>query len=635
MIQYNGYKYIGGHNDNTKNYEYDDDYFNSLIRDNRYDDAANYLSNFQFNNYEDQISHLHHIDELRRNGGIIEAMYSRIEDKRDLNTIEFADKVGKPGWYNDLRYKKDASGANVYTSDADFRQQNQLAAATVDILSKIGSSNEHEATTLSVTFSPKKYGWLGIDWLRKDTDDLDEFYNNGGFTKEMLQSDGVIIAKDNKTGETTITFDKTNVRALDILSSLPNRTQNSNQVKIKGYYKDGNGNTIPITQETFNDYTPYNQTSNSFGGISYEANAYNNALAKDIRNIISSAKNTRDSIFSKREFKQEATSTVFDLKTDRTDLLDYYHSIGQLSDSEYNRRMKDAKNLTSWLRAQTYLHGTYSNINNEEYTDEHFEEIGQDEWFKIKGLLSNFDDKDIIIQGQTINGELGLRVTLPQAQRKKRLASTSEGGLLHTDERNIQFFIPARAIPGMLGELQKQIDDDTRLQAIQDFDDMRGYGVVKQLYNGEKMHIDDLGNVIREYNGQVMYDNRPNAKDIAIRDLDETRILEKGKYLKFNYINANGDINYAGYEKDAKYYAIKAGNNLIDAPLEDIYGNSILSVNDDGSINSDNIFINTVIAENYHPEVYNKISIIQDIFARLMNDITNYNTFNNPNTQTR
>lgn len=629
MIDFSNYRYIGPHNpdEDESKYAYDDNYYQSLIRDNRYKDAANYLAKYEFTDQKEQEQHLHYIDEIRRNGDIVEAVYSKIQDKQELNSVEFADKIGTPGWYESLRYKRDANDVPIYANDYEFAKANPEAAAVTEhlrnigsnkIQTGIGSSTTENATRLSITFPSKVVGLFGWNWSkRNDGRQLDDFYNNGGFTKDKLEANGVKVSKDDKTGETTIVFDKTNPMAFDIIKAIPqNYYEPLNMVKIEGYYADKEGNYKKITQR--DEYgNPLRESAAKIRNM--------NEIAS-ITSIIQKATKQKDKIFEKREITDyEVGSTVFDLTTDRTDILKEMHDQGQISDAEYNRRMKDAKDLVGWLRSQTYLNGIYSNVNNEEFTDEHFESIGQEEWFKIKSALGEFNDKDVIIQGQTVNGEIGLRVTLPQAQRKKRLATTEEGGFLHTDKRNIQFFIPASAIPGMLGELQKQIDNRTDLQAIQDFDDMVGYGVRKQLYNGETIYVDDAGNVIREYNGEKTYDDRPDAKNRAIDDLNETRILDKGKYLKFQHMNSDGDINYITYEDDAKRYAIMAGNDLIAAPLKDFDGNYLLSYNSDRTINYGELFDPTLDLSNYQTDVARKILKIREIYDNLMNEIYTYN----------
>ena len=627
MIDFGNYRYIGNHNseEDDSKYSFNDVYYQSLLRDNRYRDAADYLSKFEFLDSEEQTRHLNDIDELRRNGEIINAAYSKLDNAVERNAVEFADKVGTPGWYDALRHKKDANGDDIYKSDAEFMQAYPEAVAVTNYLKEIGSTPLHEATRLSVTFNPEKFGLFGWNWSKKnDTDDLDEFYNNGKFSPEQLVAADVDIVRDDKTGETTITFDKTNPKALEILAALPNRYLTSNMVDIQGYYADDEGNYKKINQADDFNNAHVNGTTYSYSKDALKAK--NLLQAHNIRNILNNARKKKDKIFEKRDLKEyEVSSTVFDLTTDRTDILNYMREQGQISDGEYNRRMKDAKDLVGWLRSQTYLDGVYSNIKNEEFTDEHFESIGQEEWFKIKNALGEFEDKDVIIEGQTINGEIGLRVTLPQAQRKKRLASTEEGGFLHTDKRNVQFFIPATAIPGMLGRLQQQIDNRTDLQAVQDFNDMVGYGVKKSLYTGETIYVDNLGTIIREYNGEKVVDNRPNAKDKAITDLNQTRILERGKYLKFKHMNSNGDIDYASYMNAAKAYAMMAGDDLVGVPLKDFEGNPLVRYNPDYTYNYGDLFNPTLDLSNYQADVAREILKIREIYNELMNDIYNYN----------
>ena len=74
-------------------YKFDDRKFNQLIANRQYQDAADYASQFHFNDPATQRAHENDILNLRREGRKIAAVYGRIDDVDKLNKISFLDHV--------------------------------------------------------------------------------------------------------------------------------------------------------------------------------------------------------------------------------------------------------------------------------------------------------------------------------------------------------------------------------------------------------------------------------------------------------------------------------------------------------------------------------------------------------------
>ena len=72
---------------------FDENKFNQLVANRQYNDAADYASQFHFNDPETQKAHESDIINLRRSGRVLGAIYGRVKDPTDLAKITFADNV--------------------------------------------------------------------------------------------------------------------------------------------------------------------------------------------------------------------------------------------------------------------------------------------------------------------------------------------------------------------------------------------------------------------------------------------------------------------------------------------------------------------------------------------------------------
>ena len=103
-ISFGDYTYFDPNADDKKTYKtatdsqkqqyaFSQEKFNQLIANRQYNDAADYAAMFHFSDPKTQKEHENDIINLRRNGRILGAIYSRIEDPDKLSKIEFYDKV--------------------------------------------------------------------------------------------------------------------------------------------------------------------------------------------------------------------------------------------------------------------------------------------------------------------------------------------------------------------------------------------------------------------------------------------------------------------------------------------------------------------------------------------------------------
>ena len=72
---------------------FDENKFNQLIANRQYSDAADYASQFHFNDPETQKAHENDIINLRREGRKIAAIYGKINNANTLEQVEFMDHV--------------------------------------------------------------------------------------------------------------------------------------------------------------------------------------------------------------------------------------------------------------------------------------------------------------------------------------------------------------------------------------------------------------------------------------------------------------------------------------------------------------------------------------------------------------
>lgn len=595
-----GYKYIGNHQegDDTNNYKYDANKAKQMLADKRYNDLADYLANYQLNDIDADAQQRNRIAQLRTLGNRTQAYYSKLESS-EVATVDFANSVFSPGGLKNLRMQSttDSNGNLVpkYKTEDEFKQANPEAASYINSLSELGSFNGRTATGLKLTFSDKKYGMFGIDWLKKDYNEYYDVLSKSGLTEKELQALGGRIEK--KDGEISIEFDKNADCATRILNSIDDSGMLRNAVKIVGL--DSNGE-IPV-DERYIYSNPIDPTGNSFSTLSGRQRDF--LLINNMKRLVSESNGRKKAVEVKRSLDTKLySSTLFDIRTDRTDVLDEQLANGEISQQQYNTLRKEARGINIQSALQADVFGTYpiytdyfgkENYDNPNSEIRHLVENG-DQWDELRNIIKGAKPSDITYLGETSNGQVGLHISI-----KPNAAYSHAGNKVKYTDKPIQIFIP-----GLLTEeIENQMNAQTGIRAIKEWNSMIDYGYNYQKQDGTQIGVDEKGNVFRYVGDQITVDNSSDAKERAIREINEDYIKQDANRLKYQFMNVNGDIDFARYNNVSKIYVTQAVNELYQGvELEDIEGNSLYK-DDNGKVDLNKLFSNDTRMQVYtHPE---------------------------------
>lgn len=570
MIQFNNYKYIGQHKDNvdSKLYAFDKNKYNKMLEAKRFQDAAEYLEQFQFNDLERQAKQEEYIAQLKHEGRKVQAYYGKLNDS-EIGTVDFVNSVYTPGGLKNLRYQTNDKGEYIYKSDEEFRKKYPEASRFVQLLNDIGSTRTTRADSLKIEFDNTKYGFLGIDPLKRDHDDYEDMLRNTGLTEMQLKSMGCDIRREE--GKVFLEFSKNAECATRILTAIPHRNRVKNRAKIIGIC-----NGKEIQPEVNNGpYGPSNY-ANLYAPSKYADpyDSYHNIAV--MQNLIKTANNVKTKTEIKRNLDtKNYSATIFDITTDRLDLLDEMYNSGQIDWTEYNARRKEAKGPDVRAKVNSLTYGDYKVYSNwgsyrQGENSEVRREIEQKDWDSFKQLLTAAPASKVHFLGETSNGLVGLHITIDS----DALYSHKNGSQsAQYTSAPIQVFIPGF----LTDEIQSQMNNRTELQARQEWNDMLDYGYTYKFNNGTALQVDENGNVFRyDKEGNIYEDTGFDAKERALIDLEEDFMKEAAKRMKYQFMNEKGEYNYAAYNDLAENYAIKCVNSLFpDIPLTYLDGTPI------------------------------------------------------------
>lgn len=569
MLTFNDYNYIGKHGtfEMKDKYRFSQEKANQLLANKQYLELADYLSQYQFKDAQKDAEFNNRILQLREEGRKAQAYYKNIPEGEE-NVVDFANSVFSPGGLKALRCKtiNNAAGEPVlrYKTDKEFRDANPDAAAYIDDLDALGSTNDRKATAIKLEFNDKK-SLFGLDFLKKDENDYYTMLSNAGLTEKELEALGGRIRK--AEGKVIVEFDKNADCCTRVLKGVPRRYFSENQVKITGLDNKGE-----ITDSNLPEYAlPYSSTNE----IGYTRQARDIAIVNHMNSLVNVAKNRTTQIEHKAKVDTQTYSAeVFDIKTDRTDVLDELYNSGQMSWQEYNTRMKEEKgvNVRSRLAALSYgdyeIYTDYFNDKNDEASSEIRHQLKPEDWDKFKNILKGVPASKIHYLGETSGGRVGLHISIdPDALYEHK---GKRGSGTYTN-KPIQIFIPGF----LTEEIESQMNNDTGLRAVKEWNNMIDYQYKHESIDGTQIGVDENGIVYRYVGDQIYMDNSADAKERAIRDINEDLIKEEASRLKYRYMNERGEINKAGYEQAVKQISIKAVQELFrDIPFEDLEGNN-------------------------------------------------------------
>ena len=561
------------------NKAFNSQYFNQLIANRQYNDAADYAAQYHFDDPRVQKQHENDIINLRRNGRILGAVYSRIQDENDLAKVTFYDNVFVDGGL-------ERSGNSTYNKE--FEGIKDRIASKVD-----GDGNITDAaTTLEITFEPKTNKLLGVDWLMPDNDNnIETFYNNSGLNANILRDNNVQVI--NKDGRTILRFDKSNALANKILYNTP--------IVLNGIFGDADRAVLANKPTKIVGY-------NSKGEVTGETDDL-----REYQRFINEAKDTKEKYFSDFDLTyKDYSSTVGPMISDELSSLKESLNSGYINETQYNQQAKAlAPHIFSAINSLgSGNYEMYTNNFNDETTDETLIPVDNKQRGDLVNLISSYAPKDIDVSAMVSNGKIGALITLE--------GTGNEEHSYENKGRRIQIFVP-----GLLQEeAQAKINRNTTTRAIQELNSMIDWGYDYKLRNGASIKVNERG--------QFVYGDEVIDKTRAIQEINKDMIMEDATYnLKYQYMNSEGEIiDNVKYEQMARLLSMRAAQDIyqdiqlnvnpqtLDVTLTDKFGNIY---------NPDDIFNRKISSKDTQYEVFERLNDIYSMYNELMDSINYFN----------
>lgn len=613
-IGFGNYTYFDPNADYNKTYEtatdaqkqqyaFNQDKFNQLIANRQYNDAADYAAKFHFSDPKTQREHENDIINLRRNGRILGAIYSKIDDPDALAQIEFYDKVFVNGGLEQLT-------KNKYVDE--FIEYKKRLGSLVEYDDTGNAVTKKEAIRLSITFQPKQRTFLGFDVLAKDNpNNIDNFYEQSGLTEQQLKTSGVTVT--HKDGRTTLDFSKSNKLANQIIFNLPD-----------DIYRQGDPR--------------FNTDPNNISIVGYDAKgqlAGYNRDHQNIKHLIKAAKATKESYFKKTDLaEKDYSSTIGPAIDDNLEALKASYAAGEIDATTFNRQFKI---LGSNVIAAVQSLGSgnyemYTNAYNKEVTDETLISAENEQRADLVNLISATDPKNIQLLSMCSNGKIGTLVVINAggltSKQQEKLDNIAEPEDQYSTRR-IEIFIPGF----MQEQAQAKINANTSSRSVQETNSMLDWNYTYKCGNGIEITPDGKGGFLKN--------KKPIDKNEAIKEINKDMIIQDAvNNLKFNYLSWNGNLisdkdnsllGAEEYEKMARLIAVRAGNELNPGiPLAKTDGSSytIDELFNMKGLSTNNYQYNEEngeISQSIPYQIDQKISDIYSIYDAIMKELQYYN----------
>lgn len=610
-IKYNNYTYFvdDGNNkevDATKSvgdfskYEYDEDHFNYLVDNRRFDEAVAYASKYMPNDVEEQEDYLLGLDMLKKEGYRSKAVYSKISGTPAEDMVAFYDNVFKPGGTNNIT-------GNKYIDK--FREiKANLSKWTNQIGSLATGAKNNDADTFSIEFQPTKKTLFGIDWLNPDNrETIENFYEATGYNAAYLREHGVTVSPHD--GKTELIFDKNSPMSNQLLYDI---------VEFQRSNRDGRlfkpiGNTEPqikLLQKDANNPAKYNEIT--------KQNSYE--YLYDFWKHIHDAKDAKDAVENSFEKELVYSSIISPYSNDAIrELQAIKRAAGdQMSTAEFNRRYKELGGdaiLDLLAQSGTADQEIWSNYNNKEWTDETIEPLEQIDKSKVIQLIGANRDR-IDEAGMFMNGMYGTLITIHGIAKNKDKLGLDNDAEAELQDNRLQIFFPG------IGQerAQEAIQKNTSTRAAQELNDMTNYEYDYQLYDGSELMYAgrDSNNDPRFIHKTINKEIEDINKEDAYKLMNESMILETStRSLKFAFMNKKGDFVAEDlYDNKAKQIALKGADELFPGiPIVDFNGR-IYDLRNPKDV--EDIFNHKIDEDNIHFDVYNKLQKIYYLYDRIM-----------------
>lgn len=580
--------------------------FNDLISNREYEAAYEYGSKFHRNNPQEDEEYFNYLENMRREGRIKTAVFSRINDKNTKDQIEFYDAVFK-------NKGLDAIPDNQYAKRfSEFKDNfgSKIEYVTDENGNKI--KNVTKAESLAITFDKEKQPW----YAPNNNNNFDNFLNTIGMTQLELEKAGINVI--NKDGKSTINFSKSNALANTILASIPNYIDNdrfafttNSPIVITGY--DGEGNEL---DRNSNNVAAY-EGLKSIAKVNDESNIMN------LQSLISDAKDVYNNYFTKlnNDTRLYSSTISFDNSDNVRELKDKLAK-GLISETIYKDRLKTANEHIQKALASfgTQEFEMFSNVWNETNTDNTLVKLTNEQRQDLAKYFRALKPEDLVIGTMLENNKIGAYIQIaPEALSKLESAQWDTDIVKKAKQGNsIGIFIP-----GLLHEEgQKALNRDTKTRAMQEINNMIDWEYDYKLDDGSVLEYN--GRDSFHVNGEAI--SRQDAANLINKDLS---IKEGRNRLRYHFINSNnkfttpnGDIQggYDLYEQQVKRLAIKTADEM--------YPNVPLMKFNGEKLSIDEIFAKKGIGESgelvfesmneYNNELAEKLKEIYSIFDSVM-----------------
>lgn len=565
-LNFGTYSYIGpiAQGKTRADYEFNDEKkkkIQQMLNEKRYIDAANELSNYTFADTKEDERFWGYIQNLKDQGSIAEAVYSRIQNEDDKQKLMFSSNVYTSGGldnFNQMDNNGQVRNRNKYAEIFGAAKQALGSYMLPGVLdpNTLSESKKQElkskaATRLEFTFQQAQNKLLGFDALSKDNNmTIDNFYKVSGLSQLDLDRAGVIV-KRNEDGSSSISFDKSNPLANQLMVGLsrlrdfdksffgkisdlllPGGTQS---VEIKGY--DREGNLVRTTDHR------------------------DNAI-RIMSGLVDETKNAADAIFSPQN--------VGDL---------VHNSIA----APYVPSEDEEKLIDSELNL-AYSIDRYPEIYSDYYDDNSgkLRPLSQEEREQIIREITGTDPKrrkySYVVEG----GNVGLAIELapigtPDDERKNSDDDDVDNNTA-TQGRQRRIFIP-----GMLAEqAQRAIDNDPIVKAKQIANNLQSFGAVYHTVDDKSIKLYPNGegaliSKIRDTNGNIVEHTDWLTPDEVTNEIAKSKTVELAtRQLLSQYTNIDGNlIDSSELETQMKGVAISQMNELYGLSFADENGNIV------------------------------------------------------------
>lgn len=567
--------------DAVNQYKFDNRKFSQFIANRQYQDAADYASQFHFDDPSVQRAHENDILNLRREGRKIGAIYGSLNQDQ-LNQVSFLDAVFVDNGLETLNNNPIAN---------NFINAKQKLFEGV---APVGADPNAQAPVYNyLSFRLEDNGKktvAGIDWMAKDNNaTTSNFYKLYGYSETQLKSAGVnVIHKD---GYTYLNF------------SGDNKLANKLIYDISKFAIDDTGegyNSTMLAQTNDINDTP------TFPG-------FGNGYLETIKATIDGAKNTKDVAFSNLDLAtKDYSSTIGPALDDNLEALNQMLASGQITQQEYNQQRKAVGSILDQA-IRSLGSGNYemfSNAYNKEATDETLVSLTDEQRSEIIQSISAANPKSLHFNAMVSNGQVGTLVTIDADEvSDKDISDNNDRNKVKRRRRQV-------FIPGFMSEIaQEKINRNTSTRAIQEINDMQDYGYGFKTTDGKEIYS--------SMDGKFYIDGQEISKDEATRAINKTMIVEDAAAnLKYQFTNNTGELfDTEGYKEMARKIAVKAANEL----------NPNVSFGDNVTV--EDIFdkkgagptVSDEYASNMQYELYNKYQDVFDIYDRIMAAITTNN----------